>query len=62
MRKPFALYFNETGVIGLDPPHSTEAVDLAEQFAALRRWSVAIQDFSERIQAIEEAYQEVFAQ
>jgi hypothetical protein len=43
----------------LDPPHSTDAVDLAEQFAALKRWSVAIHDFSERIEAIEEAYREV---
>ena len=61
MRKTFAVYFDESGVVGVDPPKSDDAGVVARNFAALRRWAVAIQDFSERIESIESAYAEVVA-
>lgn len=62
MQSPFTIFFDETGVRGVDLPKSSDAVVVAAKFTALRRWAVAIQDFSERIAEIESAYAEVAAE
>jgi hypothetical protein len=55
----FSIEFDSTGVRGVAPPHSDDAAVVAANFAALKRWAIAIHNFSERIEAIESAYAEV---
>lgn len=57
MQKRFALYFDETGLLGVDPPSTDDPQELAANFALLKRLAVAIQNFGDHIREIEAVYQ-----
>jgi hypothetical protein len=57
----FILEFDHSGLKGLTSPQENDPACLAENFAFLRRISVALQDFDEHIKAIESAYEEITA-
>lgn len=54
----YKLYFDQTGLQGMDTPPADDPVVIAQNFAFLRRIAFATQDYHERIVEIESAYQD----
>ena len=58
----FTIWFDRSGLLGIHPPPTNDAAELAGHYAFLRRIAVATHDFNERIKTIESAYEVVAEQ